>query len=419
MPGAPLHVPVRAARRLAVEAQRLAGSPPTRRRPPSAAQVLETAEALGCLQLDPTAAVARSHLLVLRARLGPVDPATVDTLAYEQRSLFDYWAHEASLVCAADAPLHRWAMDTWPWRDGPATRRATAWLEANASFRDHVLDRLRADGPLPVSEIEDRSVIAHRGGWTGEERSVARMVDVLWFRGEVGVARRDNGGRRLWDLAERSMPAAVQAVPELNAEEAVERAALRALRMLGVARAAHLRVHFTRTRYPGLLPALDRLHARGEIVAATLDGLGGDWWVHAADVEALARHAEAVRAGAPFRGRTVLLSPFDNLLCDRTRTELLFGFEHRLEIYTPRDKRRWGYFVLPILHRDALIGRADLVVDRREGVLRVLSLHAEPRPPSAGRAIRRDLERLAAWQGAERVAFPDEVPRAWRDGLLA
>jgi uncharacterized protein YcaQ len=342
--------------------------------------VLEVAETLGCLQLDPTAAVARSHLLVLRARLGAVAPEVVDELAYGRRVLFEYWAHEASLVCASDVEMHGWAMGRWPWRDGPATRRARAWLEANAPFRAHVLERLAADGPLAMGEIEDRAVVPHRGGWTGEERSVARMIDVLWLRGEVGVSRRE-GGRRLWDLAERVLPR-LEAGAGLSDDEAVERG--------GAAGAADAR------RRPGRSPAA-ALHARAvsgarggarapgaprRDRAVEVAGLGADWWVHADDAEALETHAAAIAAREGFRGRTVLLSPFDNLLCDRARTEALFGFAHRLEIYVPRAARRWGYFVLPILHGDGLIGRMDLAVDRRAGLLQALAVHAEPRAPA-------------------------------------
>ena len=204
--------------------------------------------------------------------------------------------------------------------------------------------------------------------------------------------------------------------PEIGEREMVRLAAARSLRALGVARLPHVRAHFTRDRYPGLEQALGELHASDEIERAEIDGLAGDWWIHAADVElvrALAADAE------PWRPRTSILSPFDNLLCDRGRAEQLFGFRHRLEIYTPREKRVWGYFVLPILHGDRLIGRADLAVDRRAGRLDVHAIHAEPRAPRAGRSIRRALDRLAAWQGAETVAFAGEVPAAWREGLLA
>jgi len=400
---------------MALLAQRLEGPGPPARRRPKRAEILAVAEALGCLQLDPTSAVARSHLLVLQARLGPVDPATVDAVAYEERALFEYWAHEASLVCTADLPIHRWAMRGWPVRDSPGARRATAWLEANAAFRAYVLARLAAEGPLPASALENRAAVPHHSsGWTPAERSVGLMLDLLWLRGEVGVGRRD-GGRRLWDLMERCLPPASRDEEPLSAREASRRATVRALRALGVARAPHIRDHFTRRRYPELPAVLEELRAQGRIEPVAVEGLGEDWWVDAADAERLRALATGDDA---WRGRTAILSPFDNLLCDRARTEALFGFSHRLEIYVPRARRRWGYFVLPILHGDRLIGRADLLADTPAGVLRVPALYAEPRAPrSAGRAIRRELDRLAAWRGLEEVVLEGPVPEPWRDDL--
>ena len=406
-----LHVPVRAARRLAILAQRLAGPLPRRRA--DLAAVRDVAEALGCLQLDPTPAVARSHLLVLHSRLGNVDPLLVDELAYVERSLFEYWAHEASLVCAADAPVHRWAMRTWPWQDSPGARRRLAFLKAEAPFRDYVLARLESEGPLPAGEIENRAEMPHHSlGWTPGERSVGLMLDLLWMRGEIGVARRE-AGRRLWDLGERCLPPGP--APE-DAREVVRVAAQRSLRALGVARLPHLRAHFTRRRYPELESVLAGLAAAGLVEPVAVNGVGGDWWVHAEDVDALRALAADEH---PWRPRTAMLSPFDNLICDRARTEELFGFFHRLEIYVPGAKRRWGYFVLPILHGDRLIGRADLAMDRRAGVLRAHAVHAERWAGRSGGAARHALDRLAAWQGAERIAFDGPLPPRWRDALLA
>jgi uncharacterized protein YcaQ len=158
------------------------------------------------------------------------------------------------------------------------------------------------------------------------------------------------------------------------------------------------------------------LAADGLVEPVAVAGLGEDWWVHAEDVDALRSLAADE---LPWRPRTVALSPFDNLLCDRARTEELFGFHHRLEIYVPAPKRRWGYFVLPILHGDRLIGRADLAMDRRTGVLRAHAVHAEPWAGRSGRAARRALARVAAWQRAEHIAFEGPVPPRWREALLA
>jgi hypothetical protein len=385
-----------------------------------AAAVREVAEALGCLQLDPTSAVARSQLLVLHSRLGDVDPALLDQVAYQERALFEYWAHEASLVCAIDLPLHAWAMRTWPGSsDTLRARRAADWIEANAAFRVGLLEQLAASGPLRAREIENRAKVSFRyDGWTPQDWTVGRMLELLWQRGEVGVSRRE-GGQRLWDLAERCLPEpGIRAADDLGEGDVVRAAAQRALRALGVARLPHVRAHFTRNRYPGLEQAWARLRSQGLVEPVTVEGLTGDWWVHAADVEAL----RALASGElPFKPRTALLSPFDNLICDRARTEQLFGFHHRLEIYVPASKRRWGYFVLPILQGDALIGRADLAVDGRAGVLLVKALYREPGAPrgaGAARAVARQLGRLAAWRGVSRVHFTGDVPDGWRDGLL-
>jgi uncharacterized protein len=401
-----LRVPVLAARRLAVRNQRLSGPRPRR------AELLETCRRLRCLQLDPTAVVARSHLLVLYSRHGAFREAELERLAYRERALFEYWAHEASLVLSEDLPIHRWEMRTWPRGEQRSTwrQRIMAWYEAQAAFREQILARLRADGPLRTREIEDTSDTPWLSdGWTSE-RNVARMLDLMWVRGQVGISRRD-GAQRVWDLMERCLPPDAPR-DELPEDEMTRRAAALAVRALGVARPGHIRAHFTRGRYPGLPAALAALRAQGVLERVGVEGLGDDWWVHADDLEFL-------RDPRDFRPRTVLLSPFDNLLCDRARTEKLFGFSHRLEIYTPRAKRRWGYFVLPVLDGDRLVARCDLALDRAAGRLVAHSVHAEPGAPRGRRlprAIRRELERLAAWRGAGAVEVR-RAPDAWRPAL--
>lgn len=384
-----------AIRRLAIRNQRLAG--------PRAASLLETVRALGCLQLDPTNVVARNHLLVLFSRHGAFDETTFEKLAYEDRALFEYWAHEASYVLSEDLPIHRHYMrPPRGWRT-----RLAAWWESEHEFRAHILERLAAEGPLRAREIEDRANVPWEStGWTNA-RNVARMLDLMWVRGVVGISRRD-GAQRLWDLMERCLPPDAPE-EELSDEEVTRRAAPRAIRALGAARIPHIRAHFTRNRYPHLERVLE---THPDLRRITVDGLGDDWWIHVEDLETL---------DADFRGRTVLLSPFDNLLCDRARTEQLFGFTHRLEIYTPKAKRRWGYFVLPVLHGDRLVARADLAMDRKTNTLVALAVHAEPDAPRGKRlpqAIRRELERLAAWRGATALEVR-AAPAAWRPVLAA
>jgi len=396
-----------AVRRLAIRNQRLEGPAP--RRKPAPADLLETVRALRCLQLDPTAVVARNHLLVLFSRHGAFDERAFEQLAYEDRSLFEYWAHEASYVLAEDLPIHRLEMRTWPPpSDSAWRRRVGAWYDGETAFRAHILERLAEDGPLRAAEIEDRALVPWEStGWT-HARNVARMLDLMWVRGLVGISRRE-GTQRVWDLMERCLPADAP-TEDLSEREVTRRAAVRAIRALGAARAGHIRVHFIRYRYTDLPGVLAELHAEGVIEPLAVDGLGDDWWILAEDVE---------RLDDDFKPRTALLSPFDNLLCDRARTEALFGFHHRLEIYVPKPKRRWGYFVLPILDGDRLVGRVDLAMDRKRNVLVAPAVHAEPKLPRGARlpkAIRRELERLAAWRGASDIEV-QLAPDAWRPVL--
>ena len=239
-------------------------------------------------------------------------------------------------------------------------------------------------------------------------RNVARMLDLMWVRGQVGISRRE-GAQRVWDLMERVLPPDAPE-EELGDEEVTRRAAPYAVRALGAGRIPHIRAHFTRGRYPHLPEVLEH---HPDLVRIEVEGLGDDWWIHAADVETLERRLQA--------GRTALLSPFDNLLCDRARTEQLFGFTHRLEIYVPKPKRVWGYFVLPVLDGDRLVARIDLAMDRKRETLVAHAVHAEPKVPRGKRlpqAIRRELERLAAWRGAKDVEVRI-APDAWRPVLVS
>jgi uncharacterized protein YcaQ len=392
------------ARRLALHAQGLAAAPPRGGAGPDA--VAAVAELIGCLQLDPVSAVARSPLLVLFARLGAVRDTALERAAYERRTLFDAWAHEASLVATADLPLHRWAMRTYLAAPSTRAARAREFLAANAEFCDELVEDLRARGPLRARELEDRSAEPWRHGWWTDEvsgrQTIARLLHLLWVTGRVGVSARI-AGERVWDVFERCLPAGAPAA-ELDDDAAERAAVLRAVRMLGVARPAHVRAHFLRRRYQRLPATLAALTAAGTLERVAVGGLRGDWYAAAEDLEL----APELPPGA----RTVALSPFDNLLCDRARTTELFGFDHRLEIYVPAAQRRWGYYVLPILHRERLVARADAVLDRDAGLLRVNALYHEPgvrRTPALERAVVRALERLAAWRGAGGVQLAGQT----------
>jgi len=405
------------ARRLAITRQRLAGQRPT----PDSDGILDVVRDLGCLQLDPTNAVARSHLLVLWSRLGHYDTARLDALLWRERRLFEYWAHAASIVPTDDYPIHQVMMRDYGRADTSWGRRIRAWMEENAALRDGILSQLAAQGPLPARAFEDTAVTNWRStGWTGN-RNVDRMLAFLWGQGAIMVAGRA-GNQKLWELAERHLPAWASR-EYLTEREAVRIAVRKSLRALGVARPAHIEQHFIRGRYPDLMDTLSELEAAGELVRVRIAeddaAWPGPWYAHVDDIPLLDRLATD-EAGA-WEPRTTLLSPFDNLLCDRQRTETLFDFSFRLEIYLPRDRRQYGYYVLPILHGDRLIGRVDPLMDRKRGRLVINAVYAEPHAPMTGetaRAVASAVEELGAFLGATEVVYSDRVPVGWRGALV-
>jgi uncharacterized protein len=368
------------ARRLAVRSQHLAGPPPAA----GIDGMRQVLRGLRVLQLDPVNVVARSHLLVLWSRLGGFDRDDLDTLLWRERWLFEYWAHAASIVLTEDYPIHRVMMRAY--RKTAENQQRPDWLAANDDFRRYVLDRLRVAGPLPCDAIEDRAAVSWTStGWTNG-RNVERMLDFLWKQGVVTVAGRD-GLRRLWGLAD--FPAA----GDLPREEIVSLAAGHALRALGVARARDVERHFTIGRYPGL--DLERADwAR----PARVEGGNEQWWVHR---DALGLLDE------DWRPRTTLLSPFDNLICDRDRTERLWDFAYRNEMYVPKQKRRFGCYVMPVLAGERLIGRVAPRTDRRRGELVVEGVFAEEGSAGwmAGASVAAAIESLASFVGADSVRY--------------
>ncbi|HEX2907755.1 MAG TPA: crosslink repair DNA glycosylase YcaQ family protein, partial [Phototrophicaceae bacterium] len=340
-------------RRLAIARQYLSG--PVR----PVSQMLDLIRDLGCLQLDPTSAVARNHLLVLWSRLGNYDQAHLNKLLWQERHLFEYWAHAASIVLTEDYPLHAARMNQYQLGE---------WVQENINFYNYVLGEITQRGPLSSKDFEDQSNSAWPStGWTNG-RNTSRMLDFLWMQGKILVKER-RGHTRYWDLAERCLPdwTPREVLPE---REVVRRAAQRALRALGVATAKQIKLHFTRYRYPELESVLQDLETEGQIQRVTIaEGATkwpGVWYSHTDDLPQL----EQLEAG-DWQPRTTLLSPFDNLIADRDRTEQLFNFEYRIEIYVPKDKRKFGYFVLPILHGDQLIGRIDPLMDRKTGTFHI------------------------------------------------
>ena len=384
-------------------------------------------ERIGYVQLDPISVVERSPLLVLWSRLGAFARDLLDEALFEHRLLFEYWSHAASIVPTSDLPLHRVRMRSWPPVDAWG-HRVRSFLEANDSLRREVLHRLAGEGPLPASAFGPATVRWASTGWT-DGRDVDRLLDFLWIQGQVVVAGRA-GGRRVWALADEWFASHPQGgVAELEPDEVVRRQVERSLRALGAATVRQVADHYNAGRYPGIERVVGEMVVKGQLVPVVVqrDGTGGEaggtlkgeWYVHVDDLPLL----EEIEGGG-FEGRTVLLSPFDNLLIDRTRTEMLFDFEYRMEIYVPKVKRRFGYYVMPVLHEDRLVGRLDARAERKAGVLRILALHAEPQAARSAksarvaRSLRRAVEELASACGLGEFSLAGattgpEVPVSW------
>ena len=392
------------ARRLAITRQRLAGEQP----PPTPEGIMEVVRDLGCLQLDPISAVARSHLLVLWSRLGAYKPADLDKLIYEERHLFEYWAHVASIVLTEDYPVHHWRMRQYGRGEGEDgwSERVREWLATNQVLYDFILAEITEKGALMSRQLEPEDKVSNAwvsSGWTNG-RDVGQMIDFLWGQGKITVSGR-SGGQKVWDLTERCFP---DWTPRDQWDEAqvVAYAAQKAIRALGVATITQIKAHYTRGRYPDLPNALATLEAQGTISRVSVEDLPGVWYIHTEDLPLL----ERIEAGE-WQPRTTLLSPFDNLICDRARTEALWDFYFRIEIYVPADKRQYGYYVLPILHGDQLIGRIDPQFNRKTKTLHVNNIYAEPKAPAkAAGAIQKSIESLAGFIGAKQIEYGNIAP---------
>jgi uncharacterized protein YcaQ len=370
-------LPLDLARRLAVSAQLLAGPQPA----PTAETILGVVRHLGRLQLDPTSIVARSHLLVLWSRLGAYDPAVLDDLLWERRELFEYRAY---IVPTDDYALYKARMRTFPAGDSSRAREIRRWLAANDGLRRSILSQLRRRGPLRLRDLDAKAAVGWRSSGWNDERNAGQMLDFLLAQGKVMVTRRESG-QRVWDLAERVLPAAVRERPAVRAADLVAVENHLRERPLTTPRAVPW---WPGDRHPEVL--LEALARRGRAVRATVDGLPGTRYLHADHVPVLERLA----AGG-WEPRTTLLSPFDGLIYDRDRTEALFGFRYRFELYVPKAKREYGPFTLPILYGDRLVGRVDSQYDAGARRLAVERVSWEPGAPRAARpAAKRALAEL-------------------------
>ena len=393
--------------------QHLAGKVPTG---PATEMIVSVIRDLGFVQWDPVDVVAPSHLITLWSRVGKFRMSDLDRLLWDDKKLFEHWSHAASIVLTEDYPLFYSLMKRYPeslsksW--GGWKARARKWLAENKGLRKKILNEL-GKGPLRLSEFEDHA----RGkrsadGWTSGS-DVSTALFHMQMSGDVMVVGHE-GRQNIWGLSETFLPSWV-ARNELPEQEVEREGAERTIRALGTASPSEINRYFLRGRYLDLKKALERLQEESTVHRVHVTGLGGERYIHDRDVQLLESMNSRV-----WQPRMSLLAPFDNLLAVREGTSRLFGFDYVHENFLPKNKRKFGTYVLPILWGDRFIGRVDPKMDRENERLVINSIHAEPGAPKdkeVALKIRGTIENLAEFLGAKEVEYTARVPEHWRNSL--
>jgi uncharacterized protein len=412
---ATISISAEVARRLAVTKQRLAGKLPAKAK---REHILSVVRDLTFVQWDPIAVVAPSHVLSLWNRVGDFRLADLEGLLWDEKKLFLHWVNfAASIVLTEDYPVYYSMMKRYPESIGkswgerkPRTRK---FLADHKELAKSMLKQLKK-GPLQLTQFKEYARTESADRW-GSGSTVSRMLFHLGMSGEVMVAGH-KGNRNTWALSESVLPKWVDR--EELAEEEVERIAVqKAIRALGTASPPEINYYFPRGRYQNLKKTLERLHEESTIHRVHVAGLGGkdERYVHDLDVPLL----ESLDTDA-WQPRVALLPPFDNLLTVRGWTRRILGFKYALDMFFPKEKRKFGYYVLPILWGDRLIGRVDPRMDRQNGILLINSVHAEPDAPGdkeISSKIAEMIGQLAEFLGAKEVVYTARVPKAWRNSL--
>jgi uncharacterized protein YcaQ len=376
------------ARRIALAAQGF--TDPRPRGEPDLRSLRRVFGRIGVIQIDSVNVLVRSHYLPLFSRLGAYKTELLERAAYgRKRELFEYWGHEASLLPVTTQPLLRWRMqraadDAW----GMIRRMQ----EERPGFIKQVRDLVAEQGPVSAGEIAEPRLKKSGPWWDWDDTK--RALEWLFYTGEVTCSSR-RGFERLYDLTERALPAEIVATPTPDPVDAHRELVKIAARALGVATEKDLRDYF-RLSPADSKAAVAALVESGELTPVTVED-----WAHPGYLDPAAKVPRRVDACA-------LLSPFDSLVWERARTERLFGFRYRLEIYVPKPKRVHGYYVLPFLRGDSLVARVDLKADRQAGVLRVPAVHSEDGhdPVAVCEDLADELVSLSRWLGLESVAPP-------------
>ncbi|HNR91564.1 MAG TPA: crosslink repair DNA glycosylase YcaQ family protein [Dokdonella sp.] len=398
----PIRLTARQARLVHLAAQGLLARPPAR---PTRDDALAAIARMQLLQIDTIHVVARSPYLVLFSRLGAYPSEWLEHLLSDG-AIFEAWAHEACFVPGRDHALHRAHRE--------AEARTPHWSDRNAlrmhaqqrAGMDRLLAHIREHGAVKAADFERRGPKSASGWW--EWKDEKRWLEALFARGELMVARRERF-QRVYDLAERviaRLPAQASFDTDVSRE-----LVLRSVRALGIAQARWIADYF-RTGRKHRDEDLDALVDSGELVRIAVDGWKAIGYVHCETLPLV----EAARAGRLRPTHTTLLSPFDPVVWHRERASTMFGFDYTLECYTPAPRRHYGYFVLPILHRGALVGRLDAKAHRAEGLFEVHVVHLEPGVEAdiaLARPIAAAIRACADWHGTPRVKITRSDPRAF------
>lgn len=415
MTPSPVTASLKAVRRLAVTKQHLAGRLPKR---VTNRELLALVQDLGYVQWDPVSIVAQSHLLTFWSRLGEFRPTVLERLLWQDKTLFEHWTPMASLVLTKDYPLFLSLMRRYPesltrsW--GNHRERAREFLSQHADLRRRILRELKK-GPRSIGQFEaHRTTRRNEGEWAASS-DVALMLFHLTMTGDVMVVGHE-GNQNVWGLAEEFLPDWVDLTP-LSEEDAERESAQRALRALGVATLREITLYFVRGRYDHLKQTLARLEEESTIHRVMVEGLSGrdEQYVHHQDVPLL----ESLDTDS-FEPRLSLVPPFDNLVYSQARGNRLFEFNYVREQFLPKEKRRFGTYVLPIVWGEKIIGRIDPRLDKESGTLQINSVHAEPCAPRERETAERigaTISSLAKFVGANAVTYTHRVPEPWKHEL--
>ena len=375
-----------AARRVALAAQGFTDPLPTGT--PTRRHLRRVVSRTNLLQIDSVNVFQRAHYLPAFSRLGPYPTQLLDDMAFRHRELFEYWGHEASLLPVALHPLLRWRMER-------ARNLEEGWGGVLRAMRDRpefvgeVLRMVQELGPVSAGDLREGERRERGTWWSWDDEK--RALEYLFWSGQVMTSTR-RSFERLYDVPERVLPAEILNAPTPTREDAQRELVRLSARAHGVATERDLRDYF-RLGPADAKAAVASLVEAGELLPVAVEG-----WTHPAYLSPDAAFPRRV-------ARSALLSPFDPVVWERARTERLFGFTYRIEIYTPAHKRVHGYYVLPFLHDERIAARVDLKSDRKAGVLRVLASWLEPGgdPVDVATALAAELRRAADWQGLGEV----------------